>query len=153
MLLHWYLTIYLVDLQVVDNETVEATTDTAQVGLHCDMSLYIHPDEDLQWLHNGQLLTSGTDRHTISYRNSHGVGQFGGQETGASRESTLVISQPQISDSGHYTCAISGTNVSQDIQLSITGEFLASLYISSITLSGFVFQNLLLQPLQPLQPL
>ena len=107
-----------VDLHVVRDENVTVTPGTSQVGLSCEMSLYRHPDTDLQWFHNGEGI-SNTERHRVSYSFGNGVGQFGGRDTQGSRVSTLVISETQISDSGLYTCAIRGTNVSQDIQLSV----------------------------------
>ena len=104
---------------MLGNENVEIMPGTSQVGFNCEMSLYLHPDEDLQWLHDGENI-SDTDRHTVSYISSSGVGQFGERDTGPSRVIHLLISEPQMSDSGRYTCAIRGTNVSQDIQLSFT---------------------------------
>ena len=105
------------------------------------MSLYLRPDEHLQWFRGGQLIMS-SKRHTIIYSSGNGVGQFGGSEVGSSRVSTLVISEPQLSDSGNYTCAIRDTEHSQDIELMVfkgTGRLscqLPSLYGLLIPSSG-----------------
>ena len=110
---------------MVGNESIAVSTEIPQVSLHCEMSLYLRPDQDLQWFLHGDIIDS--DRHSVSYGIGSGLGQFGGQVTQSSRVSTLVISEPQTSDSGNYTCAIRGTGVSQDIQLSVlTGEFTVS---------------------------
>lgn len=81
------------------------------------MSIYIHPDEDLEWYFNGELIEG--EKYTVSYSFGGGVGQFGGNLNQPSRVSTLYISQPQVSDSGTYTCAIRDTENSQDIQLTV----------------------------------
>lgn len=86
--------------------------------LTCEMSLYLRPDEDLQWFKDGELI-NGTERHNISYSYVSGKGQSGGRTTGPSRLTKLTISEPQLADSGVYTCAIRGTDQSEDIQLTI----------------------------------
>ena len=61
-----------------------------------------------------------TDRSTISYRNGlTGAAQNGGNVTVPGRVSVLTISNPQLSDSGTYTCRILGTEQSIDVQLNI----------------------------------
>ena len=107
-----------VDLEAVGNESIAVSTGTSTVSLYCEMSLYIHPDQDLQWFNNGEMVAD-SDKHSISYGIGSGLGQFGGREIQPSRVSTLEIFQPQISDSGSYTCAINNTNMSVDIQLSV----------------------------------
>ena len=99
------------DISTFDNAT--------GVSLSCEMSLYLRPDEDLQWFRDGQSITSGSGRHSITYTDGSGEGQFGGNAIGSSRISTLVISQPQTTDSGTYTCAIRNTQHSQDIELAV----------------------------------
>ena len=96
----------------------EITTfdDEADVSLSCEMSLYLRPDEHLQWFRGEQLIMN-SNRHTIIYSNGTGMGQFGGSVVGPSRVSTLIISEPELSDSGTYTCAIRDTEHSQDTGL------------------------------------
>ena len=60
-----------------------------------------------------------TERHTITYTDGTGRGQFGEDDIGSSRVSTLVISGPKLSDSGTYTCAIINTEHLQDIELAV----------------------------------
>ena len=109
---------FIVELTTSENQ-VSVFDNALGVSLSCEMSLYLRPDEDLQWFRGGQLITSGSGRHSITYTDGSGLGQFGGDDLGSSRVSTLVISQPQTSDSGTYTCAIRNTQHSQDIQLTV----------------------------------
>ena len=113
--------------QLIMKSTVELTTDEQEittfdnvtnVSLCCEMSLYLRPDENLQWFRGGQQIMN-TDRHTITYTDGTGIGHFGEDTVGSSRISTLVISEPRLSDSGTYTCAIINTEHSQDIELTI----------------------------------
>ena len=106
-------------MELTVSETQVSTFNNAtQVSLSCEMSLYLRPDEDLQWFRDDQLIsTSG--RHSISYTDGSGMGQIGGNAITSSRVSTLVISQPETSDSGTYTCAMRNTQHSQDIQLAV----------------------------------
>ena len=110
-------------MELTASETQVSTFDSAtQVSLSCEMSLYLRPDKDLQWFRDGQLIsTSG--RHSISYTDGTPMmGQIGGDTVTSSRLSTLVISQPETSDSGNYTCAIRNTQHSKDIQLAVDGS-------------------------------
>ena len=100
-----------VEVVIFDNAT--------SVSLSCEMSLYLRPDEDLQWFRGGQLISDTNERYTITYTDGTEEGQFGSDTIGNSRVSTLVISQPQPSDSANYTCAIRNTEQSQDIQLTV----------------------------------
>ena len=107
-------------MELASIETEISTFDNATgVSLSCEMSLYLRPDEDLQWFRDGQSITSGSGRHSITYTDGSGEGQFGGDAIGSSRISTLVISQPQTTDSGTYTCAIRNTQHSQGIELAV----------------------------------
>ena len=107
-------------MELASIETEISTFDNATgVSLSCEMSLYLRPDEDLQWFRDGQSITSGSGRHSITYTDGSGEGQFGENAIGSSRISTLVISQPQTTDSGTYTCAIRNTQHSQNIGLAV----------------------------------
>ena len=110
--------LFIVGLATGENQ-VSVFDNATEVSLSCEMFLYLRPDEDLQWFRGGQLITSGSGRHSITYTDGSGLGQFGGDELGSSRVSTLVISQLQTSDSGTYTCAIRNTQHSQDLQLTV----------------------------------
>ena len=100
------------NITVADNET--------EVKLSCEMSEYIHPDEDLKWFKGEKLLTNGS-KYAITYHNGSGHGQNGRYKIGLSRMSMLVISEPQITDAGIYTCNIRGTNQSIITLLSVVG--------------------------------
>ena len=97
-----------------------AHSGDGNVELGCEMTLYIRADEDLQWFRGSEMIASGTDRYTISYRNgSARAAQKGGDTFIPGRVSVLTISNPQLSDSGTYTCRLLGTEQSVDVQLSV----------------------------------
>ena len=108
------------------------TLDNASsVEISCEMSDYIRPGNQLQWIKDGQLIVSGQNRRTITFTNGTRKGQFGSNTIGPSRLSTLTISNPVRSDSGTYTCRVIAANESVDIQLQVqdtcelcTSEFL-----------------------------
>ena len=103
---------------------VTAHIRDSEVELGCEMTLFIRPDEDLQWFRGSEMIASATNRYTISYRNgSARAAQNGGNVTIPGRVSVLTISNPQLSDSGKYTCRILGTEQSADIQLTVEGVF------------------------------
>ena len=105
-------------VELITDESEVTTFDNAtEVSMSCEMSLYLHPDENLQWYRGGEVIAADTERHTITYTDGNVSGQFGDDFVRPSRVSTLVISQPQMSDSDTYTCAIINTQHSQDIQL------------------------------------
>ena len=84
------------------------------------MTLYIRADEDLQWFNGSMMITSGTNRRTISYHNGRAdAAQNGGSVIIPGRVSVLTISNSQQSDSGTYSCRILGTEQSADIQLNV----------------------------------
>ena len=116
---------HVVDLQVVANVTNFTVLDEVpETSLSCEMSLYLHPDVDLQWFRDGELInTTEMERHTVSFNVGIREGQSGGQVVQQSRVSTLVISEPQLSDSATYACAIRNTEHSQDIQLTVVTNF------------------------------
>ena len=97
-----------------------AYSNESEVELQCEMTLYIRPDEDLQWFSGSMVISSGTNRRTISYHNGTAdAAQNGGNAIIPGRVSVLTISNPQQSDSGMYSCRILGTEQSADIQLSV----------------------------------
>ena len=103
----------------MNQSNVFVRDNVTEVAISCEMSLYLRPDEDMQWFREGQLINTNTERHTITSTNGSKLGQFRETEVGPSRISTLVISEPQLSDSANYTCAIRNTEHSQDIQLTV----------------------------------
>ena len=110
-----------VNLDVYPSNRSEISTfdNVTQVSLSCEMSLYLRPEEDLQWFRGGQLIAGDSGRLSLTYSAGTAQGQFGGDTVGLSQVSTLVISQPQTSDSGTYRCTIRNTSHSQDIQLTV----------------------------------
>ena len=126
MLAHLYFLFSSTVALTVSESEASTFDNVSQVSMSCEMSLYLRPDEDLQWFRGGQLITGDCERLSIQFSDGTAQGQLGGDTIGQSRVSTLVISQPQISDSGTYTCAIRNTEHSQDIQLTVesTGKYL-----------------------------
>ena len=106
------------NLSAVGNSTNVSVDASSIAYLSCEMALYLRPVEDLNWLKNGVLITSA-DKYNISYSYGSGKGQFGGSESGASRLSTLAISDLHLIDSGIYTCSINNTGEAVDIQLDV----------------------------------
>ena len=110
---------FAVNLQV-NVSNVTAYNSDSSVELECEMTLYVRADEDLQWFRGSEMIDSRNDRYTISYRNGlTGAAQNGGNVTVPGRVSVLTISNPQLSDSGTYTCRILGTEQSTDVQLNV----------------------------------
>ncbi len=114
-----------------DLDTQVAVNDTeSEVHLSCEMTLFIREDKDLQWFKDGLLITSGTDRYTVTYRDgTPSASQKGGTEFLPGRVAVLTISNPVEDDSGIYSCAVAGTEESVDFQLSVVssdGEFWVS---------------------------
>ena len=110
---------------------VTAHSGDSSVELACEMTWYIRANRDLQWFRGSEMIASGTDRYTISYRNGlAGAAQNGDNVTVPGRVSVLTISNPQLSDSGTYTCRILGTEQSTDVQLSVEqGELLTLVFV------------------------
>ncbi len=114
-----------------DLNTQVTVNDTEnEVQLSCEMTLFIREDEDLQWFKDGLLITSGTDRYTVTYRDgTPSASQKGGNQFLPGRVAVLTISNPEGDDSGTYSCAVAGTEESIDFQLSVgsaDGELLLS---------------------------
>ena len=87
------------------------------------MSQYIHPDGDLGWFRGGQKLDNTQSKYSIGYRNGNKLAQYGGSNVTSSRVSVLTISQLTSSDSGVYTCRLSGTDQSGDFNLTVLGKW------------------------------
>ena len=104
-----------------ENTTIAVKDSASEVELSCEMTLFIREDEDMQWFKEGQKITNGTNRHTITYRNGGDplAAQNGGLDLIPGRVSVLAISNPVVEDSGPYTCALAGTDESVNIQLAV----------------------------------
>ena len=106
-----------------NNDSIVRTfNDSQHVELSCDMSGYIHPDEDLYWVVNGVALDSSNangTKYSISYRNGDNVAQFGGASTIPSRVTELTVFDVTLSDSGTYSCAIRNTDQITDVNLQV----------------------------------
>ena len=94
-----------------DNET--------SVELSCEMIDHVRPDDLFQWFGpDNQRITNG-----VSY--TDGIEQVDGsippRPVDTTRISTLIISNPDTSDSGNYTCRVEGTNTSAVIELLVAG--------------------------------
>ena len=112
-------TYFTVNLTAIES-SVTAYSNDSEVELQCEMTQYIRADEDLQWFNGSMMITSGTNRHTVSYHNgTAGAAQNGGSVPIPGRVSVLTISNPQQSDAGTYSCRILGTEQSADIQLNV----------------------------------
>ena len=90
--------------------TVNATMDDGTVALECEMRAYIRPDSSLIWEEpDGWRITGGTGKYRITF--SDGLPLTAANGSGylvPSRVSTLVISNPEPSDTGTYTCRVVG---------------------------------------------
>ena len=89
---------------------VNATIDDGVVVLECEMRAYIRPDSSLIWEGpGGQRIAGGTGKHQITFSDgSQGTAANGSAELVPSRVSTLVISNPEPSDTVTYTCRVLG---------------------------------------------
>ena len=111
-----------------------AHTSDSKVELACEMTLYVRADEDLQWFRDSEMIVNGTCRYTVSYRNGLTEAALnGGNVTIPGRVLVLTISNPQLSDSGTYTCRILGTEQSANVQLSVEDVFPATPTPSEVT--------------------
>ena len=111
--------------------TVNATMNDSMVAIECEMRAYIRPDSSLIWEGpGGQRIAGGTGKHQITFSDgSPTTAADGGGELVPSRVSTLVISNPEPSDAGTYTCRVVGaTNpvVAIDLLVDIEGPDIIS---------------------------
>ena len=76
------------------------------------MESYVRPDEQFLWSKEGTLLTeAASERYAISYTDGFlETSQRGEGSLSPSRAIVLVISEPELSDAGLYTCGVNGTS-------------------------------------------
>ena len=85
------------------------------------MTRYLRPDSQFLWRKGSKTVSSGS-RITIQYRDLPGsdmTGQLGTPTP--TRLSSLIISNSQISDSGIYTCFVSGSSAMAELSLLVNG--------------------------------
>ena len=110
----------LISVQLIIYTPVRASDNDSEVELCCEMQGYIRPDRDLQWLN----INLSDNRFTVEYRNGQpNAAQFGGDNLMHSRISVVKISNPTVTDSGWYVCALLGTDEPpQGVYLIVTGS-------------------------------
>ena len=75
--------------------------------LLCVMRDYIRPDEQFQWFKGNYLLSSGkSERFSVVYVAGLMQAQNGLDTLVPARISALMISDPDVSDAGLYTCRV-----------------------------------------------
>ena len=122
-----YIILYLspsVHLQT-DHPIVTASTNNTSVDLRCTMTDYVRP---IQWF-KGDTLLESNPRYSFSVEfGEPDRVQSGQNRLGLSEIRVLTIADPQLSDSGTYTCRAQGTNELARVQLTISeGKTLSTL--------------------------
>lgn len=107
-----------------NTSTVMATMDDSTIGLHCEMRAYIRPDSFLMWEGpGGRSITGGTGKHQIMFSDgSPDAAANGSAVVVPSRVSTLIITNPEPSDAGTYTCTVMDTNEAVTMELTVNGS-------------------------------
>ena len=115
--------LYCYTAQLNVNEwSVTVNSNVSSVQLSCDMAGYIPPSSHLQWYRNGSILQNNSE-YTILYRNGNRNAQLpGASVAGPSVVSVLVITDPQVQDTGEYQCVIVSLNISDTVQLTVLAE-------------------------------
>ncbi len=84
------------------------------------MAGYIYPDSSLQWSRMGDPIIGGASpRYEVGFRTGTRLAQNGGEGIGRSRVSSLEIQEPELEDSGVYTCLIDGADTFAEISLTV----------------------------------
>ena len=85
------------------------------------MSQFIRPDDFFIWeTPSGQRIVSESNKYRITFRNGTPNSAANGSSVLVpSRVSTLIISNPVSSDSGGYTCRVTGTAESAIVNVAI----------------------------------
>ena len=83
------------------------------------MAGYSLPSSHLQWYRNRSILQNNSD-YMILYRNGERDALLPGTSVaGPSVVSVLVITDPQVQDTGEYQCVIVSLNISDTVQLTV----------------------------------
>ena len=112
---------YTVQLNVNESSLI-VNSNVSTVQLSCDMAGYVPPTSDLQWYRNGSMLQNSSD-YIILYRNGNRNALLpSNSRAGPSVVSVLVITDPQVQDTGEYQCVIVSLNISDIVQLTVLAE-------------------------------
>ena len=68
-------------------------------------------------------MDTAQSKYSVMYQNGTKRAQNGGSTNTSSRVSVLTISQLTSSDSGVYTCRLSGTDQSGDVTVMVVGKW------------------------------
>lgn len=118
-----YLLFFLISavtVEVVIRSRVESATTANAVTLLCGMRDYIRPDEQFQWFRGEVLVSALNDRYSVRYVDGFTTAQNGLSTFSPSRLTGLVISNPVVSDTDTYTCAVNGTSQFATVELIVT---------------------------------
>lgn len=106
-------------LSIVTVEPLFATrtisTTANGVTLLCNMRDYIRPDDQFQWFRDSAPALN--DRYSMLYVNGSLQAQNGLATLSPTRWTGLAISNPEVSDTGTYTCAVNGTSSFAAVEL------------------------------------
>ena len=90
--------------------SIEVLENDTDVELCCEMSGYIRPGKDLHWYKDGEKINVQDNTKRISFtRGNENAAQDGGMKNTHSKLSVLTIRNSVSSDSGIYTCGLSGS--------------------------------------------
>ena len=79
------------------------------------MGDYIRPDDQFQWFRDSAPALN--NRYSVVYVDGSLTAQNGLDTPSPSRLTGLVISSPEVSDAGTYTCAVNGTSSFAAVEL------------------------------------
>ena len=107
-------------LQAVE-PVVKTYNDSLEIRLGCDLAGYIREDSTILWFDpsNETIGMAGGSKYEVEYTKGVHVAQIGELETMSSKVSSIVISDPELSDSGVYTCRLEGTGISDEVNLTV----------------------------------
>ena len=110
---------FLAEITPIVTPVIESATN--DVAMHCRMTRYLRPDSQFLWRKGSETISSGS-RIAIQYSDLPGsdmTGQLGTPTP--TRLSSLIISDSQLSDSGIYTCFVSGSSAMAEVRLLVNG--------------------------------
>ena len=83
------------------------------------MAGFVPPISDLQWFRNGMMLQNTSDYTILNEGGSRSALLPGSTQIGSSVLTVLMISEPQVEDSGEYQCRIVSLDMSESVQLTV----------------------------------